>query len=397
MTLYDHPGPWHYYLKRPDNKGLHIMQIKQKYLQEQLLFEQQLQLNEAQNQQQSIVSNVSSVGSGGGSLSESILQPLALKLTFDDIANANTLVGDASNVDDWNTFFNLPTNGTSFTSVTIAGSEIQLFGGSNIILDGYNNSLFYNVSSILKVIDNIGCIVTITDYVFVDSGLLEIYIPACTYIAAPQDSGVFSYNTTTIHAPNLSNLGVGAFEYCEDLYDLILDFDNITSLDENFIFYECYNLPDSFIDNFVNLTAINGQSCFVRCTSLINPNFQSLTSAANSSFANCLNLISPSFPLLTIAGVGCFSNCTSLTTCNFPLLTTVGDYCFAGCTSLTTIDLPVCINLGSTVGDDAAFQDITGNTITATFNSVLATCDGGNPDGDIQYLDSNNTVTITYV
>jgi hypothetical protein len=34
------PGPWQYYVNQPDNVGLSLMDIKDKYMREQLLFEQ---------------------------------------------------------------------------------------------------------------------------------------------------------------------------------------------------------------------------------------------------------------------------------------------------------------------------------------------------------------------
>jgi hypothetical protein len=33
------PGPWQWYVKRPDNRDLSIMEVKRKYMHEQLLFE----------------------------------------------------------------------------------------------------------------------------------------------------------------------------------------------------------------------------------------------------------------------------------------------------------------------------------------------------------------------
>lgn len=42
MLTVNHPGPWHLFLNRPDNKGLHILEVKQKYLHEQLTYENQL-------------------------------------------------------------------------------------------------------------------------------------------------------------------------------------------------------------------------------------------------------------------------------------------------------------------------------------------------------------------
>jgi hypothetical protein len=43
------------------------------------------------------------------------------------------------------------------------------------------------------------------------------------------------------------------------------------------------------------------------------------------------------------------------------------------------------------------FDGIIGNIITLTVPLALMTCNGGNPDGDIQYLQANNTVTIITV
>jgi hypothetical protein len=60
MFIVNHPGPWQYYVNRPDNKGLNIMEIKSKYLQEQLLFEQYMSF---QMQQQLLLSQNAS---GGG-------------------------------------------------------------------------------------------------------------------------------------------------------------------------------------------------------------------------------------------------------------------------------------------------------------------------------------------
>lgn len=58
--------PWHIYVKRPENKGLNIMEIKSKYLQEQLLVEQYISF---QQQQQMILSQNAS-GGGRASITE---------------------------------------------------------------------------------------------------------------------------------------------------------------------------------------------------------------------------------------------------------------------------------------------------------------------------------------
>ena len=64
---------------------------------------------------------------------------------------------------------------------------------------------------------------------------------------------------------------------------------------------------------------------------------------------------------------------------------------------MININLPMCTNLGGTVGNNSVFFGISGNNITLTVPSALMTCNSGNPDGDIQYLQANNTVTIVTV
>jgi hypothetical protein len=41
MFIINDPGPWQYYHHRMDNVGLNVEQLRQKYLTEQLMFEEQ--------------------------------------------------------------------------------------------------------------------------------------------------------------------------------------------------------------------------------------------------------------------------------------------------------------------------------------------------------------------
>jgi len=99
---------------------------------------------------------------------------------------------------------------------------------------------------------------------------------------------------------------------------------------------------------------------------------------------------------ITSLGQGAFLGCTLLTTAIFPACTSTSDSIFKACTALTTVTLPLCADLGGTTGDDNVFN-VSGNTITLTIAASRETCDGGNPDGDIVYLEANNTATIIYV
>jgi hypothetical protein len=70
---------------------------------------------------------------------------------------------------------------------------------------------------------------------------------------------------------------------------------------------------------------------------------------------------------------------------------------FSDCWDAEIIYLPSCIALGTSVLDNTNFQNIIGKTITLTVPAALMTCNAGAPDGDIAYLQANNTVTVITV
>lgn len=182
--------------------------------------------------------------------------PPALKLIWQDITAISFNVTD---VNSWNGFFNLPTQGTPFTSVEIIGNEVKLFGGSNIDVQSYQfKDGNFTDAKLVSIIDEINCIISIGDYSFAYQQVLEtVLLPAVIYAYGQE------------------------------------------------IFSE--NLP------------------------------------------------------------------------------------------LKNINLRSCIQLGESVGNNLVFFSITNQTITLTIPSVLMTCNAGNPDGDIQYLQANNNVIITTV
>lgn len=302
--------------------------------------------------------------------------PLPLMLVFDNISNADTLVDDSSNVDNWNTFFDLPNYGSPFTSVTLDGNTIELWGGSNIET---RINLMSDYSHILEVWDYAGCIVTLGDQTFGggsrSSSLQKAYFPNVTetkYDGNPSEYntfGVFGYceQLTYVYAPKLSNIADLTFYRCKLLADLTLDDENVTTL---------------------------GQEVFTICQSIPSFNFPNLISAGELCFNTCQSITSIDFPNLINAGIAAFNSCTSLTTVNLPSLISLGDDALGGCDALETVNLPSCTTLGSTTGNDYVFNSITGCTITLTIKASLMTNNLGNPDGDIQYLQASNTVTI---
>lgn len=76
-----------------------------------------------------------------------------------------------------------------------------------------------------------------------------------------------------------------------------------------------------------------------------------------------------------------------------PNVSAIGDSAFEG-TALTTIYIPKCTQLGSSVGNDLVFNNVTGLYITLKVDPSRLTCNAGGPDGDIAYLQANNIVVI---
>lgn len=236
---------------------------------------------------------------------------LPLRMLFSNILEVDAIVGDSSNVADWNTYFDLPTLGTPFTSVSVVGNEVKLYGGSGIkakpalMYGGYGNDNF-----IIELDDQAGCI---------------------------------------------TSVGGDAFSY---QYALTL-----------------VNLPECTIVYGVSDSPESDEGGFGYCTALVSVNI-------------------PKLATVEFAG---FEYCNALESINFPLLTDIGNSAFGYCYPLTTINIPSCVNLGSTVTGSSVFIGVTGNTITLTVPSALMTNNGGLPDGDIQYLQANNTVTVITV
>lgn len=362
----------------------------------------------------------------------------AFRLSFVDISFANGLVGDATDVNDWNTYLDLPTNGTPFDSVVVTGNEVALYGGANITI---KDNAFEAIDGkppvpyLTSVIDEDGRIIEIGNASFINQTTLTVFTaPNITTIGI---SAFDSCGIISVNFPLLVNIGNQAFAGCSNL--TTVTFNSITALSDN-CFYTC-----------TSLTAINcplletiGDGCFFGCSSITAIDFPLVTYLGSGAFAGCsllqsikfdslivLNglgtfsstaiqtLISTNFPVLTTIGQTDFGSCHSLTSVNLPSVTSVGYYGFGDCTALIDVQLPnvtyteqysftLCsaltnlympslINLGASVGNNLVFLNTIGATLTFTIPAALMTCNAGNPDGDIQYLQANNAVTIVTV
>lgn len=340
-------------------------------------------------------------------------------ILFDDIANADILVGDASVVGDWNTFFDLPAYGNPFTSVVIDGNQVQLTGGYTIEV---KSGLFRDYQHIIEVNDN-GAFVILGDESFGGpdgTSSLQGFIGnnVVTTIGDPANYGVFGqcYDLANVFLPNCVNLGACTFYTCSSLTQagLNLPFDQITRI-ADFTFTDVTQITD--INIYTSLTYIEDfafQNCFglttidlPLVTYIGNASFQScnitsvdlplVTEIGDSAFYDCSLLASINVPNAITVGNVSFRNCIAASIFNFPNATTIIDGAFYDCSSATTINIPSCTALGNNTLDNFVFFGITGNTITLTVPSALMTCNSGNPDGDIEYLQANNTVTVITV
>lgn len=371
---------------------------------------------------------------GNLSITSNVVPP-ALILTFPTIGYANSLVGDATNVNDWNTFFNLPTLGNPFTSLAINGAEISLIGGSGITL----KSSLFSSTNILSVDDQASCVILGNDDAFNSCAQLTyVNLPVMTSTNDNTVGYCFAgcILLNTIILPSLTSVGSGGYTFSGCTSITSFSFPLLTSV-TNDCFNGCtsvtsFNLPiitsvgnlafencnsvtsfsfpllttignSSFVDlssvNSFNFPLLNtvGDFTFQNCTSITNFNFPLLATAGNNSFTLCTGVTTFNFPSLNTIGNNCFSNCYIATTFNLQSATIIGIGCFSNCFSATSFDLSACTNLGGSVLDNSVFFNIIGNTITLTVPTALTTCNGGLPDGDIQYLQANDTLTIITV
>jgi len=139
-------------------------------------------------------------------------------MTFTTIAAATSYIGaDATQLASWNTFFNLPTNGTAFTGILLFGNVIELIGGKDITIV---NSKFIYCDALLSITDESGCIVAMQTLAFFNcTSCTSFWFSKCTTIG----NSVFYGNTATknFYLPKLVTLGNSAETNENNFRDII--------------------------------------------------------------------------------------------------------------------------------------------------------------------------------
>lgn len=125
-------------------------------------------------------------------------------------------------------------------------------------------------------------------------------------------SSAFCYqNVSAVDAPNVTSIGVQAFNTCSNLSAV----------------------------NFPIATKI-GNYAFQQCTRLSTASFPAVTYVGGNVFSNCYSLTTVNFPVATYVGGSTFVNCSNLTNVNFPALKSIDSAVFSSCKSLATVDFP---------------------------------------------------------
>lgn len=289
----------------------------------------------------------------------------------------------------WNNFFDLPTNGGEFTSVSVTGDVVTLVGGTNITIKA---SLFRTSDKLVKIQDNINCVTSIA------GGKVSGAFSACPNLTTVSLNGVTSVdwetfaNSTSLIDVSLTSaltVGIDSFYKCTSIVTLVLP-----SL------ISCGNSAFSACTGLVTFTAtvlnFAGDSCWSGCSSLSALNVPSLTVTGQKSWAGCSSLTNFSNSSLITAGIESWKNCSNLAGFSCVNCTTIGAGAFYNCSSLGTVDLRLCTALGNDVLNNNVFYGCASLT-KITVPTALATINSGNPDGDITYANSTYGTIIVYV
>jgi len=273
----------------------------------------------------------------------------SLDITFDSISNVPVI--SPTNVSNWNTFFDLPTNGSPFTFVIVDGNTVKLYGGSGITIKA---NLFQNNRHLISIYDNAECVVKLGDQAFLCTSatadiLTSVSFPACVQTVSPStitSNGTFGNRIAlrNINMPSCNIIGMATFYWCLSLSACTLNYNSITGL-THYTFYG------------TKITEFSSTS-------------------------------------LTFLGRQSLGYCVSLKTVNLPALTTMEDLIFETSTGITYLNLPSVTTLGKSTGLSDIFNCIHNNTIYLNVPSALMTCNDGYPDADIMFLAANNRVII---
>jgi len=295
-----------------------------------------------------------------------------LILGWDDIANVP--VANPADPTQWQyafTFSNLVVN-----SATVNGNRVFLkFAPSGVPVSPYTTfqtAAFLGNSNLTSINDQGGWVNRVFNQAFqscINLDFVKLY--SCISIG---ESGFYDTGTFQAVFPVCTQIGQNGFAISKITQAV---FARLTKMNDGYEFFSTVNLSSY---SFPVLSLMDGVFCF-----------------NGSSIPNI------DFPLLsiingpTVSG-NQFSLCTNATYINLPNCGFIyGSSVFVNCTAVTSINIPNVGQIGDSVGNDFIFQGIIGNTIAITAETSLQTINAGGLEGDLAYLNTNNTVTFTWV
>jgi hypothetical protein len=178
-----------------------------------------------------------------------------LILTFDNIANVSSLgITNPATVSQWNIFFSTTSFATTpFTSVTVSGNIVTLFGATG--LTGYAY-LFDGYTHLVSIIDNSNSIIALQNYAFQNcSSLTTVKLDGVVTMAGSCFNGdtalvSISFNSAT-------SIGAGSFANCAFLSSAI--FPNVITI-SNDAFNGCSSLQIISLPLCTNLGGTTGNN-----------------------------------------------------------------------------------------------------------------------------------------
>ncbi len=322
-----------------------------------------------------------------------------LSLVFTE--DPSTFIGGAANsLSSWNTFFDLPTNGTVFNEITyqVTTFTVSLFGGSNIHLA---DSIFNNCTILKSIIDNIMCITSIGLGVFYYITFENVSLSGVTDVGYMAFSNcIFNKSTSFLSLLTASELCfnnsqfngdvsfpslVSASEWCFNNSHFVGDvsFPSLVSAGDR-----CFYL--TYFDRDVSFSALEAIDDYVFAESLFQgaASFPNVLTVGEGCFNYCLFDGDVSLPVALSLGYQCFWGSIFRGAISLPALTAAGDACFSSATFSGAISLPALITVGTTAGSNGVFSGIDSQTFTLTI--PLASMS----DDDIAVLITDNDVTV---
>ena len=204
---------------------------------------------------------------------EYVAPPVGLRMLFGDIAGAPVI--DPTNVGQWNTFFDLPTNGAVFTSADVAGDQVTDVGGGAMTV----NQGFASNTNLIEIEDQAGIVDAIINASFLNATALTdaIFDSAITVGVAGQLGSFMGasalVNISLASAETFLSGGVdGTFKGCTRIVNLSLP---AALLLTNSFLFGCTSLETFSAPLATDLPSLGMANC---------------TSITNIDLTSCVNL-----------------------------------------------------------------------------------------------------------